>query len=84
MCINIPINNFARDSAEYVDFEIWSSGINKFNTNKYSKSSSIPHELDYLRGFHDSNTLEKIRLFLQSNLQSCSIRVMSVWLDKTA
>jgi hypothetical protein len=80
-------NPYSPSSDEYVDFEIWNNGIECFNDPKrrYSKSNHtrLPHELDYLRGFHDPNTLDVIKASL-AVATGKPVKVTSFWLDKTA
>lgn len=81
------INPYSPSSDEYVDFEIWNNGVECFNDPKrrYSKSNRtrLPHELDYLRGFHDPATLDVIKARLAA-VTGKPVNVTSFWLDKTA
>lgn len=81
------INPYSPSTDEYVDFEIWNNGVECFNDPKrrYSKSNRtrLPHELDYLRGFHDLATLDVIKARLAA-VTSKPVNVTSFWLDKTA
>lgn len=79
------INPYRLGTNEHVDFEIWNNGVERFNdpTRRYSKNTRQPHELDYLRGFHDPVTLAAIKARIAA-VTGCSVNVTSVWLDKTA
>lgn len=79
------INPYSPGSDEYVDFEIWKNGVECFNdpARQYSKRTRKPHELDYLRGFHDPATLDAIKARLAA-VTGELVNVTSFWLDKTA
>ena len=82
--ITSPNNPFHIGTAEYLDFEIWKAGIYSFNNIPYFKSQNPPpHELDYLRGFHNIQTLRLMQRFLNQKLLDSSIRLTSIWLDKS-
>jgi hypothetical protein len=81
-----PLNNpYSLGTDEHVDFVIWNNGVERFNdpTRRYSKRSVQPHELDYLRGFHDPATLDSIKARL-ATVTKKHVNVTSFWLDKTA
>lgn len=58
-----------------MDAYLWDSGYN------HARSPGNPHELDFLRGFHDLASLTCLRNWLQANSGS-NIRLTSVWQDK--
>ena len=58
-----------------MDADLWDFGYN------HARNPGNPHELDFLRGFHDLATLTLLRNWLQANSGS-SIRLTSVWQDK--
>lgn len=78
-------NPYNHGTDEYVDFEIWNNGVERFNdpAHQYSKHSLQPHELDYLRGFHHPATLDVIQARLAAVTRK-HVKVTSFWLDKTA
>lgn len=58
-----------------MDADLWDSGYN------HARSPGNPHELDFLRGFHDLASLTRLRNWLQANSHA-NIRLTSVWQDK--
>lgn len=58
-----------------MDADLWNFGYN------HARSPQNPHELDFLRGFHDLAALTLLRNWLQANSGS-NIRLTSVWQDK--
>lgn len=62
-------------SSSTIDAKLWDAGYNNACT------PGAPHELDFLRGFHDLPSLTQLRDWLQSNCNS-KIRLTSVWQDK--
>ena len=83
---SLPLNNpYPLGTDEHVDFVIWNNGVERFNDpmRRYSQRTSQPHELDYLRGFHDPATLDAIKARLATVTEK-HVRVTSFWLDKTA
>lgn len=82
--LNQPANPFPTGTPEFVDFEIWKAGIYQFNCAPYLKvQNPPPHELDYLHGFHNKQTLRTLQSFLSAKLSSAVVRVTSIWLDKS-
>lgn len=82
----MPLTNpYTSGTDEYVDFQIWNNGVERFNdpARQYSRRSRQPHELDYLRGFHDSATLAAIKARIAA-VTGQTVNVTSFWLDKTA
>lgn len=79
------INPYHPGTNEHVDFEIWNNGVERFNdpARRYSKNTRQPHELDYLRGFHDPVTLAAIKARIAA-VTGSYVNVTSLWLDKTA
>ncbi len=60
----MPLTNPYRSGTDdHVDFEIWNNGVERFNdpARNYSRHTRQPHELDYLRGFHDPVSLGAIK-----------------------
>lgn len=83
---SMPLTNpYQPVTDDYVDFEIWKNSVDCFNdpTRQYSKHSRKPHELDYLRGFHDPATLDFIKAHLTA-ITGKPVNVTSFWVDKTA
>ena len=83
---SLPLNNpYPLGTDEHVDFVIWNNGVERFNDpmRRYSQRTSQPHELDYLRGFHDPATLDVIKARLAA-VTGKPVNVTSFWLDKTA
>ncbi|WP_457096840.1 hypothetical protein [Lysobacter sp. P5_B9] len=65
-----------------MDFRIWDAGVFHFNSVPHIKRGAPPpHELDYLHGFHNVQTLTEIQQFITAQLHA-DIRITSVWLDK--
>ena len=62
-------------SATAMDAQLWDSGYN------HARSAGNPHELDFLRGFHDLASLTVLRNWLQAN-SGFDVRLTSVWQDK--
>jgi hypothetical protein len=82
----MPLSNpYSPGTDDHVDFEIWNNGVERFNdpARRYSKASVQPHELDYLRGFHDPATLAAIKARIAA-VTGRPVNVTSFWLDKTA
>jgi hypothetical protein len=82
----LPLKNpYALGTDEHVDFVIWNNGVECFNdpARRYSNHTRQPHELDYLRGFHDPATLDAIKARL-ATVTKKHVSVTSFWLDKTA
>ncbi len=82
----MPLTNpYPAGTDDHVDFEIWNNGVERFNdpARRYSKRSVKPHELDYLRGFHDPATLAAIKARIAA-VTGQLVNVTSFWLDKTA
>lgn len=89
MATSVPpwkINPFTKNSPEYVDFELWKAGVDRFTDPilRYPPGGSVPHELDYLRGMHSPTSLKLLRDFLIKNLGTPNVKITSVWLDKIA
>lgn len=81
----MPLTNpYPPGTDNHVDFEIWNNGVERFNdpARKYSRHSRQPHELDYLRGFHDPVTLAAIKARIAA-VTGLTVNVTSFWLDKT-
>lgn len=82
----MPLTNpYTAGTDDHVDFEIWNNGVERFNdpARRYSRRSVNPHELDYLRGFHDPATLAAIKARIAA-VTGQPVNVTSFWLDKTA
>ncbi|MGV0962239.1 MAG: hypothetical protein ACOYB1_20655 [Limnohabitans sp.] len=82
----MPLTNpYPSGTDNHVDFEIWNNGVERFNdpARKYSRHTGQPHELDYLRGFHDPGTLAAIKARIAA-VTGQTVNVTSFWLDKTA
>lgn len=62
-------------SAATIDAYLWDSGYN------HARSAGNPHELDFLRGFHDLANLTILRNWLQTN-SGFDVRLTSIWQDK--
>lgn len=58
-----------------MDADIWDSGYN------HARISGYPDELDFLRGFHNLGSLNRLRNWLQTYSGS-NVRLTSVWQDK--
>lgn len=59
-----------------MDAELWESGYNN------ARIPGNPHELDFLRGFHNLTFLTSLRNWLQVN-SGFQIQLTSVWQDKS-
>lgn len=82
----MPLTNpYPSGTDDHVDFEIWNNGVERFNDPalRYSSHTRQPHELDYLRGFHDLATLAAIKARIAA-VTGQTVNVTSFWLDKSA
>lgn len=68
-------------SDEEMDLWLWGRGLNQWVTKPYSTNSTVPHELDYLRGIHNSPALTVLASWL-ANQVGCNIRLRTMWQDK--
>jgi len=66
---------------EEMDLWIWSRGLDQWITDPYSKSATVPHELDYLRGMHNCGALAVLSDWLSRQL-GLDIRLRTMWQDK--
>jgi hypothetical protein len=66
---------------EQMDLWLWSQGVCQWHADPYSKSSTVPHELDYLRGIHNSVVLAQAASYL-SRKTGLQIRLRTMWQDK--
>ena len=68
---------------EQMDLWLWSQGVCQWHADPYSKSSTVPHELDYLRGIHNSFVLAQAASYL-SRKTGLQVRLRTMWQDKHA
>lgn len=66
---------------EQMDLWLWSQGVCQWHADPYSKSSTVPHELDYLRGIHNSFVLAQAASYL-SRKTGLQVRLRTMWQDK--
>lgn len=68
-------------SKEDMDLWVWTCGFNAWVNKPYLKKSRRPHELDYLRGLHNTNSLRVLARWLSSSVQG-DVRITTMWQDK--
>lgn len=66
---------------EEMDLWIWSRGLDQWIKNPYSSRTKVPHELDYLRGMHNSNALAVLSDWLTRKV-GLYIQLRTMWQDK--
>ena len=66
---------------EEMDLWIWSRGLDQWITDPYSSRAKVPHELDYLRGIHNSQTLYVLSTWLSRKV-GLDVRLRTMWQDK--
>lgn len=66
---------------EEMDLWIWSLGLNQWITDPYSRRATVPHELDYLRGIHNSYALDVLSTWLSLKVK-LKVRLRTMWQDK--
>lgn len=66
---------------EEMDLWIWSRGLDQWITDPYSSRTTVPHELDYLRGMHNCQALAVLSDWLSRKV-GLDIRLRTMWQDK--
>lgn len=66
---------------EEMDLWLWSRGLDQWITDPYSSSTTVPHELDYLRGIHNREALDVLSTWLSTKVR-LEIRLRTMWQDK--
>lgn len=66
---------------EEMDLWIWSRGLDQWITDPYSSSTTVPHELDYLRGIHNCEALDVLSTWLSLKV-GLEVRLRTMWQDK--
>lgn len=66
---------------EEMDLWIWSRGLDQWIADPYSSSTTVPHELDYLRGIHNCKALDVLSTWLSSKVGQ-NVRLRTMWQDK--
>lgn len=64
-----------------MDLWLWGRGFNQWVTKPYSKASKVPHELDYLRGIHNTPALSTLAEWLTKKV-GFDVRLRTMWQDK--
>ena len=70
-----------KPTAAEMDGMIWAQGYSRWLAAPFSPISIRPHELDYLRGIHNSLTLTTLSRWLSDALGH-EVRLRSMWQDK--
>lgn len=68
-------------NAAEMDGLIWAQGYSRWLTAPFNPTTKRPHELDYLRGIHNSPTLTALGRWLSGALGR-NVRLRSMWQDK--
>ena len=68
-------------SAEQMDEWLWHRGYWHWVNGPYSRSSRVPHELDYLHGMHSANALKVLANWMSAKLPF-RVRLSGMWQDK--
>ncbi|WP_036141277.1 hypothetical protein [Luteibacter sp. 9135] len=64
-----------------MDMWVWSRGLDQWITDPYWSKTTVPHELDYLRGMHNSRSLDVLANWLTKKV-GVGIRLRTMWQDK--
>lgn len=68
-------------TAEQMDEWLWHRGYWHWVNQPYSRSSHVPHELDYLHGLHSAHALKALAKWMSAQLP-CRVRLSGMWQDK--
>ncbi len=63
---------------EEMDLWIWSRGLDQWISDPYSSKTTVPHELDYLRGIHNTRVLNVLSIWLSLKV-GLNIRLRTMW-----